>query len=452
LALALAYGVPAAAQTEPGLGEIRRQIDILQQRRAEDAQRMRELEERLRRAEEAARLAVEQANRIAAQPDGPARAAAPQPATGQRAAATAATARSFNPGINVVLDGKLGYFQRDPSTYLLAGFQRADEGPGQRGVFLGEAEVNAFANVDDLFYGSLTAALAKDAGTTTIELEEAYIQTLALPWGFQATAGQVFSDIGYLNSFHAHADDFADRPLAYRAFLADQYGDPGIRLSWLAPTDVYVRLGAEVFRGDDFPSSAARDRGYGTKTAYLRVGGDIGQEVSYQTGFSWLTAHARERTVDTSPEVFGGSTDVAIAHLVMKWAPDGNPTQRNLKWQTELFRNRIDGDYQGLGPFDRTDYGLYSHLVYQFMPRWRIGYRYDWLNSGEIDRAVFLGTTLDDQGHEPSRHSAMVEYNHSEFSRLRLQYNYDRSRPDQIDHQVLLQYTATMGAHPAHPY
>ena len=46
----------------------------------------------------------------------------------------------------------------------------------------------------------------------------------------------------------------------------------------------------------------------------------------------------------------------------------------------------------------------------------------------------------------------MLEYDHSEFSRLRLQYSYDRSRLFGADHQFLLQYTATIGAHPAHSY
>jgi hypothetical protein len=448
MALALLSAIPAAAQSEPGLADIRRQIDTLQQRRAEDAQRMRELEDRLRRAEETARQAVEQANRSAARA---AEAAQAAPAA-SRPGATAASPSSFNPGISVALDGKFGYFRQDPATYTLAGFQRADEGPGQRGTFLGEAEVNAFANVDDLFFGNLTLAFARDAGVSKVEVEEAFIQTTSLPWGFQATAGQMFSDIGYLNSFHAHADDFADRPLVYRAFLADQFKDPGVRLSWVAPADTYVRVGVEAFRGDSFPASDAQVRGTGARSAFVRVGGDIGQEISYLTGVSWLRTYANNRAVDTSPERFGGSTDIGIAHLVVKWSPDGNPVQRNLKWQTEIFRTHMNGDFRALGPFDQSSYGFYSQLVYKFMPRWKAGYRYDWLTSGDVDLAIYGGTTLDDQGHDPSRHTAMIEYDHSEFSRLRLQYNYDRSRPDRMDHQLLLQYTATLGAHPAHQY
>ena len=62
-------------------------------------------------------------------------------------------------------------------------------------------------------------------------------------------AGRFFSNIGYLNSHHAHTDKFFDRPLAYQAFLGNQYGDDGVQLRWVAPTDLFVELGGEVFRG-----------------------------------------------------------------------------------------------------------------------------------------------------------------------------------------------------------
>ena len=45
----------------------------------------------------------------------------------------------------------------------------------------------------------------------------------------------------------------------------------------------------------------------------------------------------------------------------------------------------------------------------------------------------------------------MLDYSNSEFSRLRLQYNRDESQP-QIDHQWLLQYTMSLGAHGAHRF
>src|SRR3546814_7619883 len=87
----------------------------------------------------------------------------------------------------------------------------------------------------------------------SISVEEAYINTLALPAGLAVKFGRFFSDIGYQNHVHAHAWDFADAPLVYRAFFGGQLGDDGVQVRWLAPTDLFVELGAEGLRGAAFP-------------------------------------------------------------------------------------------------------------------------------------------------------------------------------------------------------
>ena len=441
IAMALAFisssGAYAADNTD--LAEIRRQLELLTQRHLEDERRIQELEKRLERAEAATTQAATEAKQASA-----AVAAVPPPV------APASSANAFNPAISGVLDGKLGSFSKDPSTYDLAGFPLGGEGPGQRGLFLGEAEVNFQANIDDMFMGSLTLSLADDDGVTSANIEEAFIQTTSMPGGFQITAGKFLSDIGYLNSFHEHADDFADRPLAYRAFLANGIVDTGVRLTWLAPTDFYLRFGSEVMRGNAYPSFGAANNGFGAKTVYMRTGDDIGTEVSYQAGASWMWADAVNRDTNNGLDIFSGQSQVGIAHFVLKWAPNGNPVNRNLKFQAEVLRDHVDGLFNGV-PVNRTDYGAYAQLIYQFKPQWRIGARYDWLEAGNIPVSL-IGTTLDSGNHDPTRASAMLEYDHSEFSRIRLQYNLDRSRLFGTDREFILQYTATIGAHPAHSY
>ena len=46
----------------------------------------------------------------------------------------------------------------------------------------------------------------------------------------------------------------------------------------------------------------------------------------------------------------------------------------------------------------------------------------------------------------------MLDYSPSEFSRFRLQFARDRSRPDAIDNQVYLQYIMSLGTHGAHTF
>ncbi len=167
--------------------------------------------------------------------------------------------------------------------------------------------------------------------------------------------------------------------------------------------------------------------------------------------------------------VFSGDSPLLAADLVWKWAPGGNPTERSAVFQAEYFRRQEDGQLrftndvgEALLPYDGTQQGFYVQGVYQFMPRWRAGLRYDrvWsdnslrvaLNdSGEDDADLLDESGLLDEGHTPYRWSAMIDYSHSEYSRLRLQFTRDESLPE-ADNQVFLQYVMSLGAHGAHRF
>jgi hypothetical protein len=61
--------------------------------------------------------------------------------------------------------------------------------------------------------------------------------------------------------------------------------------------------------------------------------------------------------------------------------------------------------------------------------------------------------TLADNGTDPQRYSVMTDFSNSEFSRFRLQYNRDQSRPGrEADNQIFLQYIFSLGSHPAHQF
>ena len=91
--------------------------------------------------------------------------------------------------------------------------------------------------------------------------------------------GRFFSNIGYLNSHHTHTDNFVDRPLPYQAFLANQYGDDGAQLRWVAPTDLFLEFGGEVFRGETFRDHAREQRRRRVDTLFAHAGGDVGDEI-----------------------------------------------------------------------------------------------------------------------------------------------------------------------------
>ena len=96
--------------------------------------------------------------------------------------------------------------------------------------------------------------------------------------------------------------------------------------------------------------------------------------------------------------------------------------------------------------------------VYQFLPRWRAGLRYDSLDSGSAPVGLLPGGVPysfafpDLQSASPTRTSVMLDFNLSEFSRLRTQYAWDQSRPGAADRQLFLQYLFSLGAHGAHQF
>ena len=379
----------------------------------------------------------------------------------------AAKQNGFNPDISLVLDGRYGNYS-NISDYALPGFMLGGEASrGEEGYHLGHNELILSANIDDMFYGKLTMAIADHEGETEVELEEAYIETLAIGNGLTVKAGRFFSDIGYLNNQHGHSWDFVDAPLMYRALFGNQLIDDGVQISWLAPTDIYFKVGVEGLRGERFPAGGATNDGRGANTIFAKFGGDAGVSNAWQLGFSHWSADIDGREAGThshggATEVptFKGQSDVNGIDFVWKWSPNGNSRERNLKIQAEYFQRDENGTIEMVGssPLETSTYqgkqsGWYMQTIYQFIPRWRVGYRYDQLkaNNSGSDAAVLDEAGLVTNNHKPERSTLMLDYSHSEYSRIRLQYAKDDSYQDS-DTLFFVQYIMTLGAHGAHSF
>jgi len=367
----------------------------------------------------------------------------------------------FNPAISLILDGQFSRYSNDVDDYEISGFL-IDDGaaPAPEGFSLGETELTASANVDDWFYGFVDIVYEDNDDETEVELEEAYFDTLALPAGWAVKGGKFLSAIGYHNQFHPHRWDFADEPLAYRAMLGGAFSDAGVQARWVAPTILFVQLGAEGFRGASFPASGAANDGAGAWTAFAKAGGDIGISNAWLAGVSWLKYDVNHWNtgLDDGELSLNGDGHVVIADLVWKWSPDGNPLNRNFKFQMEyLHRSEsgnadvLIGDTGDSGPYDIDQDGLYAQAVYQWRRGWRVGVRYDWLSADNDTGSLQVPTPLDGDDRDPTRITAMIDFSHTEFSRLRLQVARDDSSQNG-DTQVTLQYQLSIGPHGAHQF
>ena len=445
-ALAAALGVPAHAfaAEDQTLAQIRAEI---QQMKENYEARIQALENRLQIAETKA---------VSAPPAAIATNAVPQ-------TASRAPANAFNPEVSLVLGGSYSHLSQDPNKYRIQGFiPGGDEiGPGKRSFNLGESELTLSANVDPHFSGKLTFALSAD---NQVSVEEAFFQTQGLAHGVNLKGGRFLSSVGYLNSQHAHSWDFVDAPLVYQAIFGGQYKPDGLQLKWLAPTERFIELGLEAGNGCAAPGNDRNKNGAGAVSAFAHIGDDLGESASWRTGLSYLQTGAKDRIyndpVNGTDNSFDGTSKIWIVDGVLKWAPNGNATRTNLKLQGEYFWRKEAGTLsQGLDAqgYVSNQAGGYLQAVYQFMPEWRAGLRYDRLNSGTPGLDFSNSTlTVGDfpllSAYRPSRSSLMFDYSSSEFSRFRLQFALDKSRPEVTDTQILLQYIMSLGVHGAHAF
>ncbi|QJW84136.1 hypothetical protein HK414_10330 [Ramlibacter terrae] len=349
------------------------------------------------------------------------------------AASGAASAQSPSPGewqAGVVLD-------------ITAASRELARGQRHKGPAPGHSDFNVGGPVGRHFQAGGTLSVHSGEGSLEAEPEEARIETRSLPAGLQLRAGRFASQVGYLNEQHSHTDDFVERPLLYRAFLGGHWNDDGIRLNWTAPTDLYLRLGAEVFRGRRLVHEAVRSKRAGAIALSGKVGGDIGASRGWQAGLSLLHSR-REAAVEDHEEeehdhehehahgaAYGGR-NLWLGELAWKWAPDGNNRERQLRiaYEHAVVPGRHQAGYLG--------------VVYRFAPSWEAGGRIDVLRVREAHDDHFDARRLREA-------SLMLAYKPTHAQTLRLQATRQRGF-DAAGHAVQLQYILSFGSHAAHSF
>jgi hypothetical protein len=376
--------------------------------------------------------------------------------------------------------------ERDAS---LQNLQGGGHDPRKRGFTVQNVELSLSAAVDPYFQAEAHVIYMLDpiSGESVFELEEAYATTLALPGGLQAKAGHYFTEFGIVNQQHPHSWDWLDQPVvATRLFGPDGMRGPGARLGWLLPVDPYVELiaGVQNASGETMASFGSDEELFGERpiggrlftesevhalddlvwSARLRTSFDLDEETTVSPGASFAFG----------PNATGGSGDTWLwgFDLHVKWRPPQH--ERGwpfVVWQTEVLGRLYDTAEQVdendpsnpgddvLVPGDRLrDFGLYSQVLWGWQRDWAIGLRGEWASgSGEnYDAAAdaLVGLEGDPFRDDRLRISPLLVYKPSEFSRLRLQYNYDAADhlADDHAHSFWLGFEVLIGKHPTHRY
>ena len=389
--------------------------------------------------------------------------------------------RTLQFGASLILDAKYSAQSQNPESAFSGTLPNGAEGI-PRGFSIGETELAVSGAVDNLFRAEARFVLEQTGSNTAVRTEEAYAETLGLPWGTKIKAGKYWSSVGYLNDKHPHEWDFVDLPLVYQSVFGGQLNQTGAQLSWIAPTDdMLFKLGGEIAQGSTAYGQNFNGNYNQNKprlgTLFAKTGGDMGESHSWQGGVSFVrsttgngaSANQATYTLTNNNQLnFNGNNTIWIADFVYRWAPFGNPTNQNLKLQGEMFWNRQSGsmsasDNQGSALADGSNFvqnqqGFYAQSVYQFMPKWRTAYRYDRVfnptssygfssNSG-----VLAGSQLQ-SGWSPYRNTVMLDWSNSEYSLIRLQLARDNAfGPGLYNNQLFLQYIMSLGAHGAHKY
>jgi hypothetical protein len=395
---------------------------------------------------------------------------APDLSTPWSPAAPITVARAGSAYMNISFDAMmdLGWSSAsDPSQFL----QLGDHDPSTRGFSMRNAEIAVDGAVDPYFKGFGNMVLKLDNNNeTSIELEEAYGLTTALPANLQLKAGQFFTAFGRQNAQHPHQWAFVDEPIILtRTFGPDGLRNVGAQVSWLAPTPFYTEATLGILNGQGSTAFSFRNpgepindvnrvHGRSTLDRNLSGPGDLLYVPRLASSFDLTDNQTLVAGISgafgPNDTAGGARTEIGGVDLYWKWKPaNSHSGWPFVSWQTEALYQRFEAGADATpstGPLPAEtlrDWGFYSQVLWGFRQRWVAGLRGDYAdgNQGAYDPYdVFRG--------QRTRVSPDLTFYPSEFSKVRLQYNYDHGELFGTEHSLWLQFEFLLGAHGAHKF
>ena len=360
----------------------------------------------------------------------------------------------FNPTIGLVGETVFSYRSRGSQA-------TGSDRPGGWDINQRSVELNVAASVDPFAKGYVVANASADAATgeATFGIEEAALQTTALPLSLELKAGRFFGEFGRLAYIHDHELPFVNRPLVLANYIGGESRSDGLQVNWLLPVEHYVSLTLGV--GDSFggdspnPNNVGTFRGidgfnfWGRLSTYF----DLTPDWQVETGVSALI---NPQTHDRGGvDGLTGSGEVPMTEherrlggmdFALKYVPLRDNQFRGVTWGTELLfsdnRYQVDPDAipSNGDEFNRAvgSLGLYSYLNWKVHRQWSAGFLFDYVQNAQNEHDVSYA------------YSPYVTWSLSHWNQLRLQYTHtDHNAVSGLkpDEAVYLQWAWIIGAH-----
>lgn len=336
--------------------------------------------------------------------------------------------------------------------------QAGSHDPKKRGFTTQNLELSMLGAVDPYLNAETHLIFQVDKeGESRIEVEEAFLTTQSFPYGLQLKAGTYFTEFGRLNPQHPHSWDFVDQPvISSRMFGGDGLRTPGARVSWLTPLPWYSEVLAGVQNANGETAFSFLNEEGEDFSGYTLISRDVRSASDLLYSARWLNSLSLsdETTLNLGASALFGPnasgqdnrTNIYGADIYLKWKPLVN--DRGFPFvasQTEIMKR----DYQaGQTKDDLDDRGLYTQLLWGFKRNWVAGLRYDFADGN--------GAATDSLRDRRHRISPNLTWYPTEFSKLRIQYNYDKAEHidgrDGDEHTIWIQYEFMLGSHPKHKF
>ncbi len=306
-----------------------------------------------------------------------------------------------------------------------------------------------------------------------VELEEAFLTSTALPWGLQLEAGTFFTEFGINNPQHPHQWDWVDQPVVNsRMFGGEGLRGPGFRLAWLTPLPWFseIHFGAQDANEGELTASFISDEPVGGRPQVKQNVDDLG-DLLYLT--RWVNSWDLDSNLTTrigfsglfGPNGTGNDARTYVYGADMLWHWQRSNRFR-ITWQTEVMKRdfeaarfvegtAVDNDGDEQGDLSRTilrDWGFYTQVLWRIRRPWALGVRYEYASGS--GPSLPDGRSEDSLRDDRHRLSPLVAWQPTEFTRFRLQYNYDDARflDDNHAHSLWFSMEVQYGAHMAHSF